>query len=252
MVLRDADVAAVAEPRRVDGVRRQLELRALEHVCQPLRAVGIAHGIAQRLAAHYAVVLVEVRDESRVDNCAVVVRHLAVCGDERHVPVAAAEQRQERREQEEADASFQVEVDDLRHDAERRVVEHGAALGVLEALVVPAWVEGAHDGTWLDTVLRAGPVAHGSVHGLWREAVVRRALRLELVHELLVIAVRVVGHVAQLAEVHGLFVGCVTAEAELLEVERKLLQVELQCLGFPASAHGQLVVDVRVGPSLLV
>ena len=189
------------------------------------------------------------RDEARVHNRAVLVLDRASCADVVARPVAA-EERELRPEEEVRDSSLLVEVDYLAHDGERRVVQHRAAVGVVESLVVSARIERPHAAVGVDAVFAAGPILHGLVHLVGGVAVVGGELWLELLRERVVLVVR-------LASIGGER-GAVPAvgphvEAELRHVEiGQLSQLDVELPEVPARAHGQLVVHQRVESALLV
>ena len=72
---------------------------------------------------------------------------------------------------------------DLAQDRERRIVDDDAAFRVLGRLVVSARVKGPKDLRAAEIVPGHRPVAHGSVNVGRRVAVVRGQLRLEFLHE---------------------------------------------------------------------
>ena len=143
---------------------------------------------------------------------------------------------------------LRVPLDDLRQDAEGRIVDDDAAGLVLLLLVVAARIERPDEVLLVQPVLAGHPVGDGLVDLLRRVAVVGRVLRLELVQELLVLVFAFHG----IAGVPGVepFVQAVEAEGPHVDV-LDLIQVALQELRDPVRVHGQLIVRQGVGPALL-
>ena len=143
---------------------------------------------------------------------------------------------------------LRVPFDDLRQDAEGRIVDDDAAGLVFLLLIVAARIERPDEVLLVQTVLAGHPVGDGLVDLLRRVAVVGRVLRLELVQELLVLVFAFHG----LAGVPGVepFVQAVEAEDPHVDA-LDLIQVALQELRDPARVHGKLIVRQGVGPALL-
>ena len=133
----------------------------------------------------------EVRQERSVDAGAVLIDNSESARQRRACP--GRRRRREQRErwgkQEELDAIAVVEAQDLRHDAERRVIHDHAALWVLLVLIVAARVERA------DELVTAQPVGllhitdDGVIHRRRSVAVICGFLELELLEEFLVLFV---------------------------------------------------------------
>ena len=193
------------------------------------------------------VVGIEVGDERRVDHGAVLVGDLAVAEQVGDVLAEPRERRECRPEQQEPDAVRAVPPDDLGLDGEGRVVDHDAPLGVVEALIVAAWVERAHERGAVDPVGGGGPVGDGVVDLGRRVAVVGCPLVLELLEELVVLVVPVLPRPAAV-------VGDVE-EPGRDGLEAEVAPLELGEVGHVGgedglvepAAHGRLVVDDAVG-----
>ena len=80
------------------------------------------------------------RDKSRIDLCAVLVFDCYACAYvvARTVP---AEKRKLRCKKKILDSSFFIEIDDPRHDRERRIVENRTAFGIVKILEIAARVK---------------------------------------------------------------------------------------------------------------
>ena len=127
------------------------------------------------------------RYERRAHHRAVLVGDVGVAGDGVAALVETGEGRERRAEEKEGDAAREVEALYPPEDGERRVVDHNRIGGIVEALVVAARVERAHEPRSVDapSLLNVG-VDH--FHDLWRRvAVVGRFLRLELLDEPVVV-----------------------------------------------------------------
>ena len=136
------------------------------------------------------VYVLETRQETAPHDRAVLERDVVVAEDRRHAGMPGVSQHcQRRREKEERNAALAVEVDDLREDRERRVVDDGAAVWIVKALVVTAGEERTDNFAAFERVALHRPCADSCVHVRRREAVVGRALRLELLDEALVVCV---------------------------------------------------------------
>ena len=161
-----------------DGLPRRLEPRVV-------RLVQPAPKLRLRLED---VLPVQVRHEARAHDGAVLVGDVGIADDVVDLHAApAAEAGERRRKQEEPDAVLEVERLDPGEDGERRVVDHDAALRVLEGLVVAARPERPHDVRLLNAPSLSHVVEHDGVHLRRRVAVVRGPLRLELLDEALVV-----------------------------------------------------------------
>ena len=153
------------------------------------RLVRLVQPVAKHRVGLEHVLLVEVRHEARAHHGAVRIRDVAIAEDvvDLHHDVPSAQARERRREEEEAYASPQVEFLNLRQNRERRIVDHAASVGILEALVITARPERAHDVIGLDAPALAHVFEHDRVYLGRRDAVVRRPLRLEFLDERVVI-----------------------------------------------------------------
>ena len=182
----------VRKPRGGHDLHRHLELA---HLLLPGLGRPVRRFLHRRpqLGARLGADLrrLHVRDEAGADPRPVGVHDGASARQVGHGLLARGEERERRREKEEGDALRAVEAHDPRQDRERRVVHHAAAVGVPLPLVVAAWEERAHDAGALDAVLGLAPPHDLLIDGLWRVAVVRCRLGLELLHKL---AVFLLGH----------------------------------------------------------
>ena len=191
----------------------------------------------------------ETRKKGRVYVRAVLVGYVGVGQDHVHAVAQIVEGSQAVGEQEERDAPLVVESAYLRRDAERRVVEDQAPLGVYERLVVAAGVERAHYLRALrDAVLLQDPRLDGLVHLGRREAVVGGVLGLELVHELVVGVVLLAHHALQVGEVDGLVLESELGHVDALDLRQFLRQHGVQ----PFGQVVRPVVRQSVRPHLLL
>ena len=185
-----------------------------------------------------------------------------VLDSDAHGQVAAAarvdgEQRQAGREEQVPDAVLLVPGADLGKDRERRVVDHDAARGIVRRLVVAAGVEGTHDRRALQLVVLHRPAAHGLIDVVRGIDVVGRELRLELVHELLILLRALSLHVAPEGRLRllGLQMDAFRLKAGEGNIKARSLQGQLLSLDqalVPAAHLAELVVGQDVGPALLL
>ena len=128
-------------------------------------------------------------DESRINLCAVLVFDRNACA---YVVARAvtAEKRKLRCEKKIPDSSLFVEVDDPRHDRERRIVENRTAFGIVEILEIAARVKRSNAFVLVYAVSVTRPFLHSLIHVIGRVAVICCQLRLELACKRFVILVR--------------------------------------------------------------
>ena len=190
----------------------------------------------------------QVRHERGVDSCAVRVDDRDAGAEHRSMSGSRREDGQSRSEEEKLHAVLRVPLDDLRQDAEGRVIHDDAAGLVLLLLVVAARIERSDEVLPAESVLSGHPVGDGLVDLLRRVAVVGRVLCLELVQELLVLVFAFLCF----SDVAGVEPFVQAVEAEVPHVDAvDLIQVAFQELRDPARVHGQLIMRQGVGPALL-
>ena len=182
----DGDLLKKGRRRHLHGILIPRERLLRFRLIPP---VGLVNRVGEASGAPDPHVVRDIRDEARGDDRAVFVGDFRLADDVGVVELLrTGGQLQGRSEEEVADASGRIEAPDLRQNGERRVVEHEAPLGVVVALVVAAGPEGTHH---LHSVERhevgRHPSLYGLVDGLRRVAVVGGLLRLELLHEALVV-----------------------------------------------------------------
>ena len=154
----------------------------------------VLHGLVDRVGQVRCgadQVITETRHERRVDLRAVRVFDGRIRDD--HVrPIArrGVENREIRREQEERNMVVTVERAYLRQDAERRIIHNHRTARIVEPLVVPARIEGAHNLSRVDIIFTTCPVLYRLIHFWGGVAVIRGLLRFEFLHERAVIVNR--------------------------------------------------------------
>ena len=177
----------IVETGRRDRPVRMLELPHPSLHLRQVLLVGLLDRVVQIARGFHENVPGEVRDEVRIDRCAVVVGDGRSGGDHgRPLVLDERERREAVAEKEVADAAIVVEADDLRDDRKRRIVDDRASRRVVCLGVVLPRPERADDGSLVDIEPRHHPVHDRIVDVSGREAVVSRVTRLELVHEFLV------------------------------------------------------------------
>ena len=217
-----------------------------EHLVDGLvhRLIECRHRLRTDLAG------LQVRYERGADGRAVRVDDRDACAEHRGMSGSRREDGQSRSEEEKLHAVLRVPLDDLRQDAEWRVIHDDAAGLVLLLLVVTARIERPDEVLPAEPILSGRPVGDGLVDLLRRVAIVSRVLCFELVQELLVLVfaffsfsgVTRVEPLIQPAEI----------KAEVAHVDPlDLIQVALQELRDPARVHGQLIMRQGVSPALL-
>ena len=167
------------------------------------------------------VLCVDICDIAGLDDGPVLVGYLCPAWYVADLCVAAAEQRQGWREQEELDAMITVKAHDLCQDRKRRVVDHDVPVLVVLFLVVSAWIEWPDELLPVELVLIGYPCRDGLINDVRRIAVVGRLLWLKLVQELVVfvVAFLAAGVVAVLALEPGRRLGKIKAGQADVEVE---------------------------------
>ena len=172
-----------AAARRRDDAIRELVLRQFFRLRAPIRLVDLVNErvkVGRRLDEIVAHVRVERRPHVRP----VRVGDRAMSRDKvRPAAGGNGELGQARREQEIADPIPVVELQNLRHNGEGRIIQHDAVLRIVEVLEVAAGPKRADDLRTVEAVLIRRPVRDRVVDVLRRVAVVGGFRRLELLDE---------------------------------------------------------------------
>ena len=126
--------------------------------------------------------------KSGVHDCAVFVLDMGAADQMVHPRdhIFSGKGGQARRKQEKGNPAIKVKLADFGQNRERRVVQNGAAAGVVEVLIIAAGPERPHNAARVDAVLSAGPVSHRVIDQRRRVAVVGGQLRFELLDKFLV------------------------------------------------------------------
>ena len=126
--------------------------------------------------------------KARFDDCTVFIFDLTVTNNmvHPHSICLSRKRRQRRSEQEERNSTIEIESADSGQDRKRRVVQHHSTLWIIEALIIAARVEWAHNFSWVDSIFIASPVPYDRVHAGRCIAIIRGLFGLELFNKLLV------------------------------------------------------------------